>query len=260
MVKTVQFFRVKWVAINNQGSTWEPAKHLIGENSKSILDKYLADKAAIFAADEQRKKDILSGVLVNTGKPTEVDEIVAGTAKGRRSRSRSNSSPYTVHFSEWYWDNTVTPAAKRSACLHCGEAVSASSTSNFRAHLVARHKQLLVKELRADEVQNPSNMSTLKSLKEDFGKVDKFTGAAKRSIDEQFVKWCCKKRRGLSIGETDRELKSLLLQASRGRDSPPHHSLALEVLLGLRASADNVTTLEMKKLQAERISPSISGK
>ncbi len=136
--------------------------------------------------------------------------------------------------------------------------MSASSTSIFRAHLVARHKQLLVKELRADEVQNPSNMSTLKSLKEDFGKVEKFTGAAKRSIDEQFVKWCCKKRRGLS--ETDRELESLLLQASRGRYSPPHHSLALEVLLGLKASAGNVTTLKMKKLQAKRISPSISGK
>ena len=90
IVKIVQIFRVKWVAFNNQGSTWEPAKHLIGENAKSILDRYLADKAAIFAADEQRKKDILSGVLVNTGKPNEVDDNVAGTAKGRRSRSRSN--------------------------------------------------------------------------------------------------------------------------------------------------------------------------
>ncbi len=117
-----------------------------------------------------------------------------------------------------------------------------------------------MKELRAGEVQNPSNMSPLKSLKEDFGKVEKFTGAAKRSIDEKCVKWCCKKRRGLTIGETYRELKSLLLQASRGRYSPPHHSLALEVLLGLRASADNVTTLQIKKLQVERISPSIFGK
>ncbi len=202
--------------INNQGSTWEPAKHLISDYAKCILDKYLADKAAIFAFDEQRKKDIMSGVLVITRKPNEVDDNVAGTPNGRRSRSRSNSSPYTVHFSEWYWDNIVTPTAKRSACLRCGEVVSASSTSNFRAHLVARHKQLLVKELRADKVQNSSNISTLKSLKEDLDKVEKLTCAAKRSIDEQFVKWCCKKRRGLSIGETDRELNSLLLQASRG--------------------------------------------
>jgi len=154
----------------------------------------------------------------------------------------------------------VTPTAKRSACSHCGEVVSASSTSNFRAHLVARHKQLLVKELSTDEVQNPSSISTLESLKEDFGCVEKYTGAAKRSIDAHFVKWCCKKRRGLAIGETDREFKSLLLQASRGRYSPPHHSVALKVLLGLKASADNVTTHKKTKLEVERIPPSISDK
>ena len=103
-------------------------------------------------------------------------------------------------------------------------------------------------------------MSTLKSLKEDYGCVEKYTGAAKRSIDVHIVKLGCKKRGGLSIGETDRELESLLLHASRGRYSLPHHSLALEVMLELRASVDNVTTNEMKKLQVERISPSISGK
>jgi hypothetical protein len=75
-------------------------------------------------------------------------------------------------------------------------------------------------------------MSTLKFLKEDFGCVEKYTCAAKRSIDEQFLKWCCKKRRGLSIGETDQELKSLLFYASRGRYSPSRHSLALEDIVG----------------------------
>ena len=144
MVKHFHIFRVKWVAINNQGSTREPAKHLINNNAKSILDKYLADKADIFDADEQRKKYILSGVLVNTGNPIEVVDNAIVTVKGKRSRSISDSSPYTVHFSKCHWDNTVTPAPKRSTCLHCGEVVSASSTSNFRAHLVARHKQLLV--------------------------------------------------------------------------------------------------------------------
>ncbi len=122
-----------------------------------------------------------------------------------------DSSPYTVYLSELYRDNTTTPDAKRSTCLHCGEIVLASNTSNFRAHLVARHKHFLVKESRADKIENSSNMSTLKSLKEYFGTVEKFTCATKRSSDEQFVKWCCKKRRNLSIGETDRELVNLLL-------------------------------------------------
>jgi hypothetical protein len=259
MIKNMQFFRVKWVAISNQGSTWEPAKNLIGENAKSILDKYLENKAAMFAAEEQRKKDILSGALVATGKP---DNPTTNTAvvKGKRSRARSNSSPYSVHFTDWYWDNTCTPAAKRSACKHCGDLVSASSTTNFRSHLVNRHKELLIEELRADEVQNPANVSTLASLRVDYGCVEKFKDSAKRALDEQFVKWCCKKSRGLSIGETDRELKSLLLQASRGRYSPPNRTLALEVMLGMRAAADNLTASAMKALQAERISPSISGK
>ena len=152
MIKNIQFFRVKWVAISNQGSTWEPAKNLIGENAKSILDKYLENKAAMFAAEEQRKKDILSGALVATGKP---DNPTTNTAvvKGKRSRARSNSSPYSVHFTDWYWDNTCTPAAKRSACKYCGELASASSTTNFRSHLVNRHKELLIEELRVDEVQ-----------------------------------------------------------------------------------------------------------
>ena len=116
--QTCSFFRVKWVAISNQGSTREPAKHLINNNAKSIMDKYLADKADIFDAGEQRKKYILLGVLVNTGNPIEVVDNAIATAKGRRSRSRFNSSPYTVHFSKWHWDNIVTPAGKRSACSH----------------------------------------------------------------------------------------------------------------------------------------------
>ena len=101
MIKHIQFFRVKWVAISNQGSTGEPAKNPIGENANSILDKYLENKAVMFATEEQRKKDILSGSLVATGKP---HNPVTNTAvvKGRKSRARSNSSPYYVHFTDWY--------------------------------------------------------------------------------------------------------------------------------------------------------------
>ena len=123
----MQFFRVKWVAISNKGSTWESTKNLIGENAKSILDKYLENKAAMCATEEQRKKDILSGALVSTEKP---DNQATNTAvvKGRKSRARSNSSPYSVHFTDWYWDNTCTQASTRLACKNCGDLVSASST------------------------------------------------------------------------------------------------------------------------------------
>ena len=122
-----------------------------------------------------------------------------------------------------------------------------------------RHKDLRIQELRADESMDPGNMSTLKSLIEDYGVVEKYKDNAKRMLDEQFVKWCCKKRRGLSIGETDRELKSLLLQVSRGRYSPPNRIVALDLMLAMRAQSDNLTTSLMKDLAEEGISPSISG-
>ncbi len=102
-------------------------------------------------------------------------------------------------------------------------------------------------------------MTTLKSLKQDFGAVEKYKDGFKRSLDEQFVKMCCKKRRALSCGETDRELKSWMLQATRGRYQPPSRKTAMETLLSMRAKSDNELARDLKALLAERISPSISG-
>ena len=55
----------------------------------------------------------------------------------------------------------------------------------MRSHLTTRHKDLLIKELRADEALDPGNMATLKSMKKDYGAVDKFKDGAKRMLDEQ---------------------------------------------------------------------------
>ena len=102
-------------------------------------------------------------------------------------------------------------------------------------------------------------MTTLKSLKQDFGVVEKYKDGFKRSLDEQFVKMCCKKRRAFSCGETDRELKSWMLQATRGRYQPPSRKTAMDTLLSMRAKSDNELARDLKALLAERISPSISG-
>ncbi len=63
----------------------------------------------------------------------------------------------------------------------------------------------MVKEVKANETLDVGKCLTLKSLKQDFGAVEKYSGSFKQELDELFVKWCCKKRRALSIGETDRE-------------------------------------------------------
>ncbi len=95
----------------------------------------------------------------------------------------------------------MTSAAKRATCLLCQKIVSASSTTNLHSHLTAAHKKVLNKDLRADEAMDTGSYVTLKSLKEDFGSVEKYKDAFKRVLDEQFVKMCCKKRMPLSIGK-----------------------------------------------------------
>ena len=62
------------------------------------------------------------------------------------------------------------------------------------------------------------------------------------------MKWCCKKGRGLSIGETDRELKSWMLQATRGRYQPPTRKTAMDILLTMRVKAENTTKKLMMAL------------
>ncbi len=66
-------------------------------------------------------------------------------------------------------------------------------------------------------------------------------------------------RGALSCGETDKELKSWMLQATRGRYQPPSRKTSTDTLLFMRAKSDNVLTKDLKALLAERISPSISG-
>jgi hypothetical protein len=47
----------------------------------------------------------------------------------------------------------------------------------------------MIEELRANEVHNPANVSTLASLRVYYGCVEKLKDFAKRALDEQFLKW-----------------------------------------------------------------------
>ena len=87
----------------------------------------------------------------------------------------------------------------------------------MRTHKQPSHKDIVSKELKAGVSLEVGKCATLKSSKEDYGAVEKYTCQFKQSLDYQFVKWCCKKRRGLTIGGTNQELKSRMLQTARGR-------------------------------------------
>jgi hypothetical protein len=50
------------------------------------------------------------------------------------------------------------------------------------------HKDGVFKELKAKETLEVWKFVSLKSLKEDFGSVEKHSGSFKQDLDEQFVK------------------------------------------------------------------------
>ncbi len=75
------------------------------------------------------------------------------------------------------------------------------STTSLRAHLQAKHNNdLVLKELRADETSEVGKIATLATPKEDYGSVEKYTCSFKVGLDEAFVKWCCKKKKAISMG------------------------------------------------------------
>ena len=264
---------MKWIGINNLGCTWEPKEHFVGAAAETKLKDYIHSKEVEAEKAEKRRQDILAGKLVVTGKPEEEPAAadpppIAPVPKTEcaSNKTRQNASGVWGHFNggpgnkeKFYWDNSTTPASKRSICSLCNMHVSAASTTNLRTHLQSAHKALVLRELKADETLEVGRHSTLQTLKQDYAAVEKFHGSFKLDLDEQFVKWCCKKGRGLSIGETDRELKSWMLQATRGRYQPPSRKTAMDILLTMRVKADNTTKKVLKDLRADRVLPSISG-
>ena len=116
-----------------------------------------------------------------------------------------------------------------------------------------------MKELKADETLEGGQCATLKLLKKDYGAVEKYTSQFIHALDEHFANWCCKKRRGLSIGETYRELKIWMLQATRGNYQPHARKNAMDILPTMRIKVDNTTKELMLALRADRVLPSISG-
>ena len=160
---------------------------------------------------EKRREDILSGKLVVPCKSVEKPPTVeppstapANTVECGFSKTRQNASIVWGHFiggpgikEKFYWDRLTTPPSKRSICSLCNMHMSVASTANLRSDLQSAHKSLIMKELQADETLEVGQCATLKLVKVDYSAMEKFTDQFKQTLDEPFVKWCCKKREGI---------------------------------------------------------------
>ena len=192
MTKTNRFFRVKWKSIHKNGSTWEPEHHLIGPHAKKILAEYLAAKEAADDAAKKKKEAMLAGELVETG----AEEAAAAAAAdpsiegfnneqdNKKKVNRLNGSAVWHYYGAWYWDNKSSPARKVADCKLCGKSVSASSTSNLKAHLASSHAKKMVTDLASDEAVGLAEVLDEKAVNLKQTKVDMYAGAKKRNLDE----------------------------------------------------------------------------
>ena len=160
--------------------------------------------------EEARKAAILSGELVETGASSgsnvatcsgsgraaagysagDVDGGTVPANKEKYVKDRMNASTVWNYYGKWVWDNTTTPARKVAPCTLCDRKISASSTTNLKAHLTAKHSKKLIEDLQMAAADDHGNddlgdlMKDAAPLNTKQGKVDKFTGAKKRNLDE----------------------------------------------------------------------------
>lgn len=187
--KTNRLFRVKWKAIHKNGATWEPEAHLIGDQAQTALAEYISAKEA--AEDEAKKKKaaMLAGQLVETGAEQaaaapEVEGFDKSEQDPKKKAVRLNGSAVWQYYGQWYWDNKSAPARKVADCKLCGKGVSASSTSNLKAHLASAHAKKMVTDLASDEAVGLVEVLDEKAVNISQVKVDAYTGAKKRTLDE----------------------------------------------------------------------------
>jgi len=155
-LKTASY--ISWFGINNLGCTWEQKNNFFGTAADLKLQEYIKLKEEEATKAGKRREDILAGKLGVTSKyyelpaaiepptaPTAPTAPIASTCQrpdSQSHRSRQNASNGWDHFNggpgnpeKWYWDNSTTPASKRSNCNLCNVHVTASSTTNLRTHM-----------------------------------------------------------------------------------------------------------------------------
>ncbi len=103
--KKGQLYYVKWIGINNLGSTSEPKEHFVGADAEEKLKEYIHSKEFKAEKAEKRREDILAGKLVVPCKHAEepapsqpLSTLPAKKTECAFCRKRQNASDFWGHF------------------------------------------------------------------------------------------------------------------------------------------------------------------
>ena len=147
--KGVEYFKVKWINISPQGSTWETLEHLRGDAAKAALMGFREAKAAEIAAFESKKKAARQGQLEkNQSTDTEVDSLDEADKQPYIFHFRRPRSDVWKYFYPKFFD--MVKKAEYAKCRFCDSAIKCANTTNLNAHLTAKHAD----EMKNDKIQS----------------------------------------------------------------------------------------------------------
>ena len=147
--KGVEYFKVKWINISPQGSTWEPLEHLRGDATKAALMGFREAKAAEIAAFESKKKAARQGQLEKIqSTDTEVDSLDEADKQPYIFHFRRPRSDVWKYFYSKFFDRVKK--AEYAKCRFCDSAIKCANTTNLNAHLTAKHAD----EMKNDKIQS----------------------------------------------------------------------------------------------------------
>lgn len=291
--KRVEYFKVKWKGIATEGNTWEPASHLDGDSSKAVLAAFRKSRA-----DDRHKEDDAAhaklvgnetGHVSNGRTETDVDndvgdcDVVVVESGGPQKKSRQNRSDVWKFYYPRYWDHKGSSGKGYYAkCKLCQLVLKVSNTTNLRGHLDKRHAGEMVEEAQTGKqvsfyslylvltvvdylsgyivLQLPLGPGKLLPDVDPETVMNKYQGETKKKFDREYVVWCCKSAKPLSMAENDKHFRRFCSSISCGRYTPPCKKVAAHELITLVAASREMIKAQIQEvLDVDCLDISISG-
>ena len=146
--KGEDYFKVRWVGLDERGDTTEPAEHLRDEASKAKVQEFLEARAAAEPPARVAKlAQVRSGESTADDDYSTEDTIAlqdGGSATRHQSIKHAKTSPVWRFCSAKFLDTDGRPA---TICSLCQELLATPNTTNIWNHLVRRHSSVLVEAL-----------------------------------------------------------------------------------------------------------------
>ncbi|KAK3242712.1 hypothetical protein CYMTET_47616 [Cymbomonas tetramitiformis] len=239
----VDQYLVVWEGLATQHDTWEPVENLPGsEDDITAFCKEQAEKAAESeardAANKRKRLSTARSAPNADGDEQEREDALEVEEDGQLLDPKNGKTKRRAKVWGYYWITKTDGRVTHTVCKLCGPnstpAAYCGNTSNMRSHLSHVHQdafcQLVLAEKKAEGVSVESSNSGHDTP--DTGTIEAMfpqVSTEKRDVlHKKFALWIVRRRRSLSIGETDSELRDIFDYIFQGGYTLPTYKLVVQ--------------------------------